>query len=189
MRIILASSSPRRHSLLKAAGFEPKVFSPHVDETLKPDEKPDVYVQRLAREKASFVSRESQLVVVAADTVVVLDCEILGKPENDSVARKMLRILSDREHKVLTGYCVRYEDQEEVNVVTTSVSFRNLSSLEIDRYLITRESRDKAGAYAIQGLAAPFVDRIEGSFTNVIGLPLKEVIESIYRICPQRVGR
>lgn len=166
--------------LLKSAGIDFKILEPHVDESVRPNERPDDYVRRLAEAKADYVARESELVVVAADTAVVLDSEILGKPVDENDARSMLRSLSGREHQVLTGFAVKHQAQTHVAVVTTRVTFRPLTTHDIERYLITKESMDKAGAYAIQGIGAALIDRIDGSFTNVIGLPLKEVVEAIH---------
>lgn len=182
MRIILASSSPRRQQLLKSAGYDLKIVAPHADETLHPNELPDVYVRRLALAKAQIVSKDVELPVIAADTVVVLASRILGKPNNENEAREMLRQLSGCEHQVLTGFAVTYKDNVHVEVVATNVFFRPLTDHEIETYLITKEPFDKAGSYAIQGVGAFLIDRVEGSLTNVVGLPLKEVIESLQRL-------
>lgn len=167
--------------LLKTAGFDLKIMEPHIDESLRGGEDARAYVQRLAGEK-SRVAIESLLVVVAADTSVVLDGKVLGKPHNDAEARDMLERLSGREHEVLTGFAVRFQEKLIVDVVSTRVSFRKLTDHDIESYVITKEPFDKAGGYGIQGYGAALVDRVEGSYTNVMGLPLKEVIEAIHWI-------
>lgn len=176
MRVVLASQSPRRKWLLESAGLEVAVEPVAVDETPGPDEPPAEMAERLARAKAWAVEREDDDPILAADTVVALQGAVLGKPLDDADARRILRRLSGEEHEVLTGYCVRYRGQERTGVVRTQVWFRSLRDDEIDRYVKTGEASDKAGAYGIQGAAGPFVDRIAGSYTNVIGLPLAEVL-------------
>lgn len=177
MDLILASSSPRRQMLLRSAGFTIKIVEPHIDETIRPGELPEAYVTRLADEKSRVPSQDE--IVVAADTSVVLDGEILGKPIDEDDARLMLSKMSGRKHEVLTGFAVRKGDKLSVAVIKTAVTFRKLSRQEIDAYLLTKEPFDKAGSYGIQAHGASLIDTIEGSFTNVIGLPLKEVIEAI----------
>lgn len=176
MRVVLASQSPRRRWLLASAGLEVEVRPVAVDETPAEGEPPAELAERLARAKAWEVDDDGDAPVVAADTVVSLRGEVLGKPLDDADARKMLRRLSGDEHDVLTGYCVRFRGQERAGVVRTQVWFRSLRDEEVERYIRSGEASDKAGAYGIQGEAGPFVDRLAGSYTNVIGLPLAEVL-------------
>lgn len=180
MRVVLASKSPRRKWLLESAGLEVEVEPAATDETPGFEEPPADLAERLARAKAWAVEREDdEAPILAADTVVSLRGELLGKPLDENDARRILRRLSGDEHEVLTGYCVRYRGQERTGAVRTQVWFRSLRDDEIERYLKTGEAMDKAGAYGIQGAAGPFVDRIAGSYTNVIGLPLAEVLWEI----------
>jgi nucleoside triphosphate pyrophosphatase len=181
MHLILASASPRRAELLTSAGFAFTVLPADVDETPRPDEEPAAYALRVAREKAGAVSehfRKSGTVVLAADTVVVAAGRLLGKPADRADAAAMLRILSGITHDVLTGVVVKAADHEWVEVAATQVRFLPLSQREIDWYLSTGEADGKAGAYGIQGRAARFVERIEGSWSNVVGLP----IATVYRL-------
>jgi septum formation protein len=176
LRLVLASGSPRRRAFLSQLNLRFDVDSADVDESVHPDEQPALYVERLANEKAAVVvKRHPGALVLAADTTVVVDREILGKPENDEHARQMLRKLSGREHQVLSGIAVSGPRQRSA-VVTTRVWFRPLSPGEIDWYVATGEPTDKAGAYAIQGIGAFLVSRIEGSASNVVGLPLEETL-------------
>ena len=180
MRLILASSSPRRAALLTGAGFEFDIVPPDVDERVRPGENASRYVERLAMEKSAQVSARCagdgiDSVVLGADTAVVLDGAILGKPGDDDEAREMLRRLSLRTHEVLTGVSVRAADGEWHTVETTAVTLASIDDDEIDWYVSTGEGRDKAGAYAVQGLASRFVERINGSYTNVVGLPIAAV--------------
>lgn len=170
--IVLASGSPRRLELLRRIGIEPVVRPADVDETPHPGESPDELVARLARSKADAVPRAADEVVVAADTVVVLDDEILGKPRDRNDAVAMLRKLSGRTHEVVTGVHVVANGSAANAVERTAVAVRSLTAAEIAAYAATGEPDDKAGAYAIQGRASMFVTGVEGSDTNVIGLPL-----------------
>jgi septum formation protein len=184
MRLILASASPRRAELLRAAGFDFEIIATDIDERLRPDEPPAAFVRRLAAEKsagglaqvrpaeAGRYVREDHLVVLGADTAVVVDGEVLGKPRDDHEAAAMLARLSGRRHEVLTGVSLRTSAAEAGFVEATTVEFSQLSDAEIAWYVASGEGRDKAGAYAIQGLAARFIPRIEGSYSNVVGLPL-----------------
>jgi len=180
--LILASASPRRQELLGSAGIPFEVLPSEVDEGFLEGEAPEEYVGRLARGKAAKAGEKHRdRWVLAADTVVVIDGRILGKPWNREEAREMLERLSDREHRVITGFCLHRGDsgKSREGTVTTWVRFKNLTSAEIDWYLDTGEPFDKAGAYAIQGKAAFMVREIRGSYTNVVGLPLTEVIEAL----------
>jgi len=174
-RLVLASQSPRRRELLAQLGLFPEVRPALTDETPRPGEAPRDYVLRVAREKARAVGGE---VVLAADTAVVLGGEILGKPRDAEDARRMLRALSGTRHEVLTAVCVRRAEGalgiELDAVVATAVRFLPLGPREIDWYVATGEPLDKAGAYALQGAGGAFVAAVEGSVSNVVGLPLAE---------------
>jgi septum formation protein len=183
--LILASASPRRQELLSSAGISFEVLPSEVDEEFQEGETPEEYVARLARRKAAKAGeKHKDRWVLAADTVVVIDGRILGKPGGRQEAREMLGMLSDQEHRVITGFCLSRGDsgKSREGTVTTRVRFKNLSSREIDWYLDTGEPFDKAGAYAIQGKAAFMIKEIRGSYTNVVGLPLTEVIEALQEL-------
>jgi septum formation protein len=176
VRVVLASSSPRRLELLRRLGIEPVVRSADIDETPQPEEAPDAVVARLARTKAHTVGREPEDLVVAADTEVVLGPTVLGKPTDDHDAAAMLRSLSGGGHRVITGVHVLWGDREASVVEETLVHVRPLTDAEIEAYVATGEPFGKAGGYAIQGAGAMFIERIEGSDTNVVGLPLATVV-------------
>jgi septum formation protein len=169
--LILASSSPRRAELLRAAGISFTIRAASVDESIRPNEPPRDYVARLSREKARAVARDDEL-TLGADTTVVINGEIAGKPSDEEDARRMLRALSGRWHEVLTGVTLARADQTLSAIASTRVKFARLSDAEINWYVSTGEPMDKAGAYAIQGYASLFVERIEGSYSNVVGLPV-----------------
>jgi septum formation protein len=181
MRLILASRSPRRRELLRQAGFDFDVRPSSVEETTSPSETPEESARRAAREKALEVAASAppESLVLGADTVVVADGEILGKPANASDAARMLRLLSGVTHRVITGVCiVRAPDRVEALAhETTFVTFRSLDNDELQDYLASGEPFDKAGAYGIQGLASKFVTRVEGCYFNVVGLPVALVYE------------
>jgi septum formation protein len=183
MRLILASASPRRAEILRDAGYHFTVLSSAIDETPYPDESPQNLVQRLANAKAELAAARSvgPAILIAADTEVVLDGHIFGKPRSSDEARRMLTKLSGRTHSVLTGVClIRLPDAERISFVeTTLVQFSALSEEEITRYLATGEPHDKAGAYAIQGYAARYIPRIEGCYCNVVGLPLARLQQAL----------
>ncbi len=177
--LVLASASPRRRELLTQAGFVFSVHPAHIPEDLLPGEEPIAYVTRLAREKAEAVFRELSgdrayvdLAVLGADTTVTLDGHVLAKPEDAADAARMLRMLSGRTHRVITGVAVVTAERVEVAAEVTAVRFLALSAAEIAAYVATGEPMDKAGAYAIQGRAAQWIPRIEGCYFNVVGLPL-----------------
>jgi septum formation protein len=171
--LLLASASPRRAELLTAAGIPFEVLAVHVDETPLAQEWPEAHVRRLAEEKAVAASlQRPTAVVLGADTVVVVDGHILGKPRDAADAATMLRLLSGRAHEVLTGVAVIWPRDRAIEVACTRVWFTSLSDQEIDWYVASGEPMDKAGAYAIQGLASRFVERIDGSYSNVVGLPV-----------------
>jgi septum formation protein len=173
--LILASASPRRHDLLSAAGIDHKVQPANVLEQLLEGEDPRSFVQRLARSKADAVSLSPGDRALGADTVVCLGGQILGKPKDSVDAARMLHLLSGRDHDVLTGICLRSEERVIVDLAVTKVSFVSLSAAEIYEYVRSGEPADKAGAYAIQGLASKFVSGIEGCYHNVVGLPVSLV--------------
>jgi septum formation protein len=181
MSLILASASPRRAELLTSAGFGFDVAPADVDETPAPGETPIVYALRVARDKARAAAeacRNPGQVVLAADTVVAVNGQILGKPVDRSDAARMLRPLAGTTHEVHTAVVVRRASDEQSEVVTTRVRFLPLSEREIEWYLDSGEPEGKAGAYAIQGRGARFIDWIEGSWSNVVGLP----IATVYRL-------
>jgi septum formation protein len=179
--LILASASPRRAELLTAAGIAFEVRPAHIDERIRPGEDARTYASRVATEKARAVHTAADgRPVLAADTVVVVDGQILGKPADDRDAKRMLRLLSGRAHEVVTAVTLIDNPGgafEQVEV--TTVEFTLLSKSEIDWYVATGEPSDKAGAYAIQGLASRFVTRIQGSYSNVVGLP----VALVYAMC------
>lgn len=195
--LILASASPRRAELLAAAGFEFDIRPAHVDESIRPGEGADSYARRVAEEKARVVAEQAPgRPVLGADTVVVVEGQILGKPVAEGDAKRMLRLISGRTHQVLTavtlitlsfppggdllvetGLQPRPEPWVETRIAVTDVQFATLSAEEIDWYVASGEGADKAGAYAIQGLASRFVTGIQGSYSNVVGLPVALVYE------------
>ena len=182
--LVLASASPRRRELLTQAGFSFQVHPAHIPEDPHPNEDHIAYVTRLAREKAEAVFAEitkaaasdkrasAPLQVLGADTTVTLDNHILGKPENPADAARMLRLLSGRTHRVITGVALVTANHVEVAAEATAVQFLTLSDQDIAGYVATGEPMDKAGAYAIQGRAARWIPRIEGCYYNVVGLPI-----------------
>jgi septum formation protein len=206
MRLILASASPRRAELLRAAGFAFDTIVTDVDESIRDGESPALYVRRLAAEKSAAAQRSAEAsrssalgggefggargfsravadaIILGADTAVVVDGEILGKPRDDDDARRMLERLSGRCHEVLTGISLRRNAFEVGRVETTAVCFATLSADDLAWYVASGEGRDKAGSYAIQGLASRFVTRIEGSYSNVVGLPVAAVVELLREV-------
>jgi len=175
---ILASRSPRRRALLEHLGFEPILQPPDVDETILAGESPREAAGRLARLKAKAIS--AHVPVLASDTVVDLEGVPLGKAASRDEARTMLKKLSGKAHWVHTGVAIEGPEPGQV-IVSARVSFRPLTTVEVEGYLDTDEPYDKAGAYGVQGLAGAFVDRIEGSYTGIIGLPLREALELLAR--------
>jgi septum formation protein len=184
VELVLASASPRRKALLEAAGVTCTVIPAEVDEAPEPGETPLAHVRRLARAKALEVARsEPHAIILGADTVVVIDGHILGKPADDADARGMLRRLSGRVHQVYTGVALWRAGEIRDAVEVTDVEICALSDEQIDRYVASGEPADKAGAYAIQGLASRFVTRIDGSYSNVVGLPVALVCGWLDEIC------
>jgi septum formation protein len=216
MRLVLASASPRRAELLRAAGYTCDILGVDVDERIRGGEPAAIYVRRLAAEKsaaamaivargpadagdgtaglkscatgvvvdpaAGRTSSAKDIVILGADTAVVVDEEILGKPRDERDAERMLRLISGRVHAVMTGVSLRRGAYEIGRVVTTRVEFAALTAEDISWYLATGEGRDKAGAYGIQGLASRFVTSIHGSYSNVVGLPVAAVHELLGEI-------
>jgi septum formation protein len=183
MKLILASASPRRAQILRDAGISFSVLSSAVDETPYAGETPQQMVQRLANAKAELVSARAvgPAILIAADTVVVVDGQVLGKPRSTDDARRMLQLFSGRTHSVVTGVSlIRLPEMDRRQFVeTTLVTFAPLTRDEISRYLATEEPFDKAGAYAIQGHAGRYIPRIEGCYFNVVGLPLSRLISTL----------
>jgi septum formation protein len=183
MNLILASGSPRRAQILHDAGISFSVLSSAVDETIYPGEAPQQLVQRLADAKAELVAARSvgPAILIAADTVIALDGQILGKPRSTDEARRMLELFSGRTHSVITGVSlIRLPEMERRQFIeTTLVTFAPLTCDEISRYLATEEPYDKAGAYAIQGHAGRYIPRIEGCYFNVVGLPLARLVAAL----------
>jgi len=181
-RLILASGSPRRKTLLEKVGIEIQVVASRIEEASCGDEMASEHVRRLAEEKADNVAgRFLHRWVLGADTVVVIDDEILGKPETVREAKRMLSLLSGRDHSVLTGYAIvnKGDAVSASHVVETRVRVKDLSPEEIEWYIRTEEPFGKAGAYAIQGVGSFMIEEIEGSYTNVVGLPVCQVLESL----------
>lgn len=179
MQVILASASPRRFELLQQIGYEPIVCPADFDEGDGTATEADQVVLANALGKCRAVAKlkGEELPVIGADTVVVIDNVILGKPKNPQEACEMLAKLSGRAHEVLTGVAIKYKQQERAEVVHTKVFFRKLSTAEIEAYVATGEPLDKAGSYGIQGRGAVLVKKIEGCYNNVVGLPLTRVFE------------
>lgn len=186
LSLILASGSPRRREFFTRMGWDFTVVKPGTEERVHPGETPEQYVRRNAEEKsadalaaAPAAGVAGPAVAVAADTVVVQDGRILEKPKDAADARRMLRELSGRTHQVMTGLCIRTAGEYHSQTVVTDVEFKPLADAEIDAYIRTGEPMDKAGAYAIQGLAAYMIRSVRGSYTNVVGLPLSETVEAL----------
>jgi len=170
--LVLASQSPRRAEILRQAGIPFTVRVAPVDEAPLPGEPPIEYVERLAERKAAAVGAARDEIVIGADTAVVIDGHMLGKPEDVADARRMLSLLSGRRHEVITGICLRRGPERLVDHAVTAVWFAPVSEREIAGYAACGEPADKAGAYAIQGLASKFITRIDGCYCNVVGLPV-----------------
>ncbi len=179
---ILASVSPRRQELLRSVGLKFKIIPAHVNEEYLEGESPREHVRRLSLNKAMTIAQKNpDAWVLGADTIVVIDGLILGKPKNKKQAREMLERLSTREHKVLTGFTLAHGAAKvyKTKVIRSAVLFKKISSEEMEWYINCDEPYDKAGGYALQGKGAYFVKSIRGSYTNVIGLPLCEVLEEL----------
>ena len=185
MELILASQSPRRRELLGLFGIPFTVRVAAVDETMEPGQDPYDQVALVSRRKALGISREPEDVVVAADTIVVCGGQILGKPDTEERACEMLRLLSGRDHQVMTGVTVLYQDRCRTVTEVTDIHFRSLSEGEIRRYVRSGEPMDKAGAYGIQGGAALFAERLVGDYYNVMGLPVCRLRQLFAEVAPQ----
>ena len=170
--LVLASQSPRRSEILKHAGIPFIVRAPAVDETPRQGEKPEDYVRRIAEMKALALPVSPEETVLGADTTVVIDDVMLGKPADAADAKRMLAMLAGRRHEVITGICLKYGANLIRDWASTQVWFTPLTARQIDEYVASGEPMDKAGAYAIQGLASEYIEKIEGCFYNVVGLPV-----------------
>jgi septum formation protein len=170
--IVLASGSPRRRDLLKGLGWDFRVLVPEIDESPRAGESPEELCLRLAAAKAQAVDSDEASLIVAADTIVVADGDVLGKPADEDESLKMIRRLQGRVHEVLTGMGIRWKKQVSTGLERTRVRFRSLDETALRAYVQTGEGMDKAGAYAIQGRGSLLVSSIEGDYFNVVGLPL-----------------
>lgn len=185
MQLILASQSPRRKELLKLLKHPFVIRVADIDETMDPAADPAQEVARVSRKKAAAVPREPEDIVIAADTIVVLEGTVLGKPADEAQAKAMLAALSGKDHQVMTGVTVLQGDRALVHTEITDIHFRPLSQREIDRYVATGEPMDKAGAYGIQGGAALFVQWLRGDYYNVMGLPVCKLYEMLGSLAPE----
>ena len=185
MQLILASASPRRKALLSLFGIPFTVRAADIDETMDPEKPPFDEVARVSRLKALTVSRGEEDIVIAADTIVVCQGKVLGKPHSEAEAASMLRLLSGRDHQVMTGCTILYGDRVETFTEVTSLHFCPLSEKEIQKYVQSGEPMDKAGAYGIQGGAALFCEKLEGDYYNVLGLPVCRLYETLCRTVPE----
>lgn len=188
--IVLASASPRRAELLRSAGIPFTVDVANIAEDVVPGEMPTQHAERLAQEKAKVVAKRNPgKIVLGADTIVVVDDQILGKPRDTRDAARMLHLLSGRNHHVITGVCLAKRTTSNQQLATesgrTTVVFGQLQESEIDDYVATREPMDKAGAYAIQGIASRWITRIEGDYANVVGLPVALVWKMLQEFTAQ----
>jgi septum formation protein len=190
-RIILASGSPRRYELLRQVGLDVDVIPSRIEENFVKGESPRKHVLRLAEAKAVDVGNQyPDCWVIAADTVVYVDHSILGKPKNREEAKKMLRRLSGKEHRVLTGFSVHHlkKGKGDREAVQTAVKVKKLTQAEMEWYVETGEPFDKAGGYAVQGIGSFMIESIKGSYTNVVGLPICELIQMLVRLGALRIA-
>ncbi|MEP6620024.1 MAG: Maf family protein [bacterium] len=177
LHVILASQSPRRRELLTLVGIPHEVRPMDIDESYLAGEHPRAHCERLAREKAAIVARtETEAVVIGSDTIVVVDGDVLGKPRDVPHAREMLTRLAGRSHTVMTAVAVQWRGVERSAVEEVGVTFHPMTAAEIDAYIATREPMDKAGAYGIQGFGATIVQRVDGDYFAVMGLPLQRMV-------------
>jgi nucleoside triphosphate pyrophosphatase len=177
--LVLASKSPRRAEILRAAGLPFVVRPAEIEEQRREGESPVYYARRLAMDKAAAVRIETGEIVLGADTIVVVDDVVLEKPSDVADARRMLQLLAGRTHEVITGICLRSGMRSIADTALTRVVFSSLKPEEIDAYVASGEPMDKAGAYGIQGLASKFIERIEGDYFNVVGLPVALVFRHL----------
>jgi septum formation protein len=183
VRVILASGSPRRHELLRMIGIAHEVIPADIDESYRPGETPPAHAERLAREKGALIAaRDPEALVISADTIVVIDGMVLGKPRDHADAARMLRLLRGRTHTVFTAVAAARQERMESGVEEVAVTFRDLSDAQIEAYIGTGEPLDKAGSYGIQGYGATIVERIDGDFFAVMGLALGRLIELCERL-------
>jgi septum formation protein len=183
-KLILASGSPRRSEIMNSVGWEFTKVVPDIDESERDGELPADYVRRLAIEKAEAVAASHPgEIILAADTTVVIEDQIIGKPVDDEDARRMLRMLAGNWHEVLTGVAVSRDSDVEVGLQTTRVKFAPMSDAEVDFLVARGDPLDKAGAYAVQAQAALFIEGIEGDYWNVVGLPVKLVYDMVSQLC------
>jgi len=185
MQVILASQSPRRKALLELFHIPFVIRVADIDERMDPEKSPCAEVGRVSREKAEAVSHTPADVVIAADTIVVCENQVLGKPRDEADAYRMLRLLSGRDHQVMTGMTALHKGKALVCTEVTDIRFRDLSDREIWNYIRTGEPMDKAGAYGIQGGAALFAERISGDYYNVMGLPVCRLSQILREIAPE----
>ena len=185
MQLILASASPRRKELLSLFGIPFVIRVADIDETMDPDKAPFDEVARVSRCKAMAVDAQPGDVVIAADTIVVCEGKVLGKPKNQEEAARMLNLLSGRDHQVMTGCTVLRSGRAETFTDVTDLHFRTLGEKEIDRYIASGEPMDKAGAYGIQGGAALFCEKMNGDYYNVMGLPVCRLWQTLRRVAPE----
>lgn len=185
-KIVLASTSPRRKYLLESVGIKFEIIAPSTDESILDKENPEDYALRLSREKALSVSKnlDENTLVIGADTIVVVDNKILGKPKDEEDAKNILNTISGRAHHVLTAFSITKpkDDLLHNHIVGSEVVVKTLEPWEIEGYIKTGEPMDKAGAYGIQGVGAFMVKEVRGSYTNVVGLPLVEVLEALKKL-------
>jgi septum formation protein len=180
MQIILASGSPRRNELFSWFGLDFETKVPEIDESIQKGEVPGEYCSRISRDKAASIGHAyRQALIIAADTVVVVRGKILGKPADASDACNQLRLLQGAMHEVYTGYTITHETRSTTRVIRTRVYFRSMSDEEITWYISTGEPMDKAGSYGLQGIGSLFIESIEGSYTNVIGLPMSDLYNDL----------
>ena len=183
-RLILASASPRRLELLESTNIFPNIIEPsNIDESIKKKEKPKLYLKRICFEKAlNIQDKYKQDIILSADTIVTTGQKIFGKPSDKEDAIKTLKYLSGRNHNVSTGVCVLYKNKRKIKIIDTKIKFKKLHDDEINQYIKTNEWTDKAGSYAIQGHAERFVIKLNGSYSNVVGLPLYETVNLLKSI-------
>jgi septum formation protein len=188
--VYLASRSPRRRELLQQMGVDFAVISADIDESVQAGESPQQYVERIAREKAqaglSRLNGKETRPILAADTAVIVEGQIFGKPVNDDDARRMLKQLSAKPHQVMTAVALAYNGSMEQAISVSEVRFAQLSEADIDWYLATGEGQDKAGSYAVQGLGALFIEEIRGSYSGIMGLPVRETGQLLKQMESQR---
>ena len=183
-RLILASASPRRLELLESTNIFPNIIEPaNIDESIKKKEKPKLYLKRICFEKAlNIQDKYKQDIILSADTIVTTGQKIFGKPSDKEDAIKTLKYLSGRNHNVSTGVCVLYKNKRKIKIIDTKIKFKKLHDDEINQYIKTNEWTDKAGSYAIQGHAERFIIKLNGSYSNVVGLPLYETVNLLKSI-------